>query len=66
MLFAEVVNVFEGLSKWRRHDFVQVVVVFLRVSNPRLYEVISARLFLIICEPRQVKLVHAEADEVEQ
>lgn len=62
----ESVDVFEGLAEGARHLLVQVLVVPFVLPDPIRDELVCACLLDIIVQPRQVELIHAEADEVEE
>ena len=58
--------VFEGLTEGRRHLLVQVLMVSLVLSHSVRYKLFGACLLYVVIEPRQVELIHAEADKVEK
>ena len=59
-------HILEGLTKRRWHLLIQILMMPLVLAHSILYELICASLLDIIVEPRQVELVHAEADKVEE
>ena len=59
-------HILEGLTKRRWHLLIQILMMPLVLAHPILYKLICASLLDIIVEPRQVELVHAEADKVEE
>ena len=58
--------IFECLAQRSRHLLVQVLVMSFVLSHSVSYELFSACLLNVIIEPRQVELIHAEADKVEK
>ena len=58
--------ILEGLTKRRWHLLIQILMMPLVLAHSILYKLICASLLDIIVEPRQVELVHAEADKVEK
>ena len=64
--FIEPVNVFQGLAQRSWHLLVQVLVMSLVLPCPVLYELVCACLLDIVIEPRKVKLIHAEANQVQE
>ena len=58
--------ILEGLTKRRWHLLIQILMMPLVLAHSILYKLICASLLDIIVEPRQVELIHAEADEVEE
>ena len=58
--------VFKRLAERGRHLLVQVLMVPFMLSHSVSYELFSARLLYVVIKPRQVELIHAEADEVEK
>ena len=55
-------HVFERLTQRLRHLLVEILVVALVLPNAVRDELIRARLLDVVVEPRQVELVHAEAN----
>ena len=59
-------NVLEGLAERRRHLLVQVLVVALVLAQSIGDELIRARLFDVVVEPRQIEFIHAEANKIKE
>ena len=64
--FIEPVNVFQGLAQRSWHLFVQVLMMSLVLLCSVSYELVCACLLDIVIEPRKVKLIHAEANQVQE
>ena len=64
--FVEAVYVLERLAQWAGHLLVEILMVPFTFLHPVLNELLCARLLDVVIKPRQVKLVHAEAHEVEE
>ena len=62
----QAMHILERLTQRSRHLLVQVLMMPLVLAHSILYKLICASLLDIIVEPRQVELVHAEADKVEE
>ena len=60
------VHVLERLTQRLRHLLVEVLVMALMLPDAVRDELIRARLLDVVVEPRQVKLVHAEANQVQK
>ena len=62
----QTVDVLEGLTQRSWHLLVKILMMPFAFVHPVLYKLLCARLLDVVIEPGQVKLVHAEAHEVEE
>lgn len=66
MLFVQLGNVFQCLVDLRRHVFEQVTHVAVAILLARVDELLHARLIQILLQPRQIKLIVTETDQIEK
>ena len=59
-------HILKGLAQGSRHLLVQVLMMPFMLPHSVSYELFSACLLYVVIEPRQVELIHAEADKVEK
>ena len=64
--FIESMYIFKRLAQRSRHLLVQVLMMSLMLPHSVIYELLCASLLNIVIKPRQVELIHAEADKVEK
>jgi len=59
-------HIFECLAERPWHLLIQVLVVPLMLLHPTLDKLLRACLLDVVVKPREVELIHTEADEVEK